>query len=59
MKVNHKVVIITGSSDGIGAEMARQLAQKHGSSLALVLAARNEDALKKWQQTAKLSVQCH
>ena len=39
-----KVIIITGASDGIGAEMARQLAQRAASSpdqLALVLAARN------------------
>jgi short-subunit dehydrogenase len=36
-----RVVIITGASDGIGAEMARQLAAKEGTGLALVLAARN------------------
>jgi len=36
-----RVVIITGASDGIGAEMARQLAAKEGNGLALVLAARN------------------
>ena len=36
-----RVVIITGASDGIGAEMARQLAAKEGAGLALVLAARN------------------
>ncbi|BBB58451.1 MULTISPECIES: SDR family oxidoreductase [unclassified Undibacterium] len=47
MKAKHKVVVITGSSDGIGAEIARQLAKKYGPSLALVLAARNEEALKK------------
>ncbi|MDO9193645.1 MAG: SDR family oxidoreductase [Undibacterium sp.] len=41
-----KVIIITGSSDGIGAEMARQLAAKYGSKLALVLAARNQDLLQ-------------
>ena len=36
-----KVVILTGASDGIGAEMARQLAQHHGPALGLVLAARS------------------
>ena len=36
-----RVVVITGASDGIGAEMARQLAQKQGAGVALVLAARN------------------
>jgi short-subunit dehydrogenase len=38
-------VVITGASDGIGAEMARQLAQSHGKAIALVLAARNALAL--------------
>jgi short-subunit dehydrogenase len=37
--------IITGASDGIGAEMARQLARQHGCQGALVLAARNADLL--------------
>ena len=37
-----KIIVITGASDGIGAEMARQLAQTHRSSVALVLAAHNE-----------------
>lgn len=41
-----KTIVITGASDGIGAEMARQLAHQHRSDLALVLAARNEDSLK-------------
>jgi short-subunit dehydrogenase len=40
-----RVVVITGSSDGIGAEMARQLAVTHGEAVGLVLAARNEVAL--------------
>ncbi|MES2943594.1 MAG: SDR family oxidoreductase [Pseudomonadota bacterium] len=41
-----KTIVITGASDGIGAEMARQLAARHGTDAALVLAARNEDRLK-------------
>ncbi len=41
-----KTFIITGASDGIGAEMARQLAQRHGSEAGLVLAARNEVLLE-------------
>ncbi|HEX8614959.1 MAG TPA: SDR family oxidoreductase [Telluria sp.] len=36
-----RVIVITGSSDGIGAEMARQLAARGGANVALVLAARN------------------
>ena len=40
-----KTIVITGASDGIGAEIARQLAQRHGAQAALVLAARNPDAL--------------
>jgi short-subunit dehydrogenase len=40
-----RVVIITGASDGIGAEIARQLAAKEGAGVALVLAARNTDML--------------
>ncbi|WAC72290.1 SDR family oxidoreductase [Roseateles sp. SL47] len=39
------VVIITGASDGIGAELARQWAQREGSKLSLVLAARSADKL--------------
>ncbi|QDL53914.1 SDR family oxidoreductase [Rhodoferax aquaticus] len=38
-------IIITGASDGIGAEMARQLAQTHASGVNLVLASRNGDTL--------------
>ncbi|MES2117973.1 MAG: SDR family oxidoreductase [Pseudomonadota bacterium] len=41
-----KVIIITGSSDGIGAEMARQLAAAHKDGVALVLAARNRAQLE-------------
>ncbi|MBI2768772.1 MAG: SDR family oxidoreductase [Burkholderiales bacterium] len=37
--------VITGASDGIGAEMARQLAKTHGTQAALVLAARSRDKL--------------
>ncbi|MDQ1812314.1 SDR family oxidoreductase [Massilia sp. CCM 9210] len=36
-----RVIVITGSSDGIGAEVARQLAARGGAGVALVLAARN------------------
>ncbi|WP_372827976.1 SDR family oxidoreductase [Polaromonas sp.] len=41
-----KSIVITGASEGIGAEMARQLARRHGAQLSLVLAARNEQALQ-------------
>lgn len=40
------VTIITGGSDGIGAEMARQLAAKQKAGAALVLAARSADKLE-------------
>jgi short-subunit dehydrogenase len=40
-----KAYIITGASDGIGAEMARQLAKVHGAQASLVLAARNQGKL--------------
>jgi short-subunit dehydrogenase len=40
-----KVIVITGASDGIGAEMARQLAKAYGVQAALVLAARNQAKL--------------
>lgn len=46
MSGQNKVIIITGASDGIGAEIARQLAKSGGRQTSLVLAARNEDALK-------------
>lgn len=41
-----RVVVITGASDGIGAEMARQLAAKEGAGIGLVLAARNAAQLE-------------
>ena len=40
-----RVIVITGASDGIGAEMARQLAASAGAGVALVLAARNRAQL--------------
>jgi short-subunit dehydrogenase len=40
------VFVITGASDGIGAEMARQLARGHGAGASLVLAARNREKLE-------------
>lgn len=40
-----RVIIITGASDGIGAEIARQLAAVGKANVALVLAARNEAML--------------
>jgi len=41
-----QVIVITGASDGIGAEMALQLATTHGARLALVLAARTAATLQ-------------
>jgi short-subunit dehydrogenase len=40
-----QVILITGASEGIGAEMARQWAQRAGAGVALVLAARNVERL--------------
>lgn len=40
-----EVIVITGASDGIGAEMARQIAATRSSSVQLVLAARSRDKL--------------
>ncbi len=42
-----KIIVITGASDGIGAEMARQLAAAGKAKTALVLAARSEFTLHK------------
>ena len=41
-----RVVVITGASDGIGAELARQLAASGGAGVALVLAARKQAMLE-------------
>lgn len=38
-----KTIVITDASDGIGAELARQLAQRHGTGAALVLAALKDE----------------
>lgn len=46
------VVLITGASEGIGAEMARQWAARGGAGTALVLAARNTERLE------AVAVQC-
>lgn len=40
-----QVTVITGASEGIGAELARQLAQSQGAAVALVLAARQASKL--------------
>jgi short-subunit dehydrogenase len=41
-----KIIVITGASEGIGAEIARQLAASHKAQLGLVLAARKLEALQ-------------
>ena len=48
-----RVVIITGASDGIGAELARQLAQEKSSQINLVLAARSKDKLEQVAQQCR------
>ncbi|MDP3821833.1 MAG: SDR family oxidoreductase [Burkholderiales bacterium] len=40
-----KIFVITGASDGIGAELARQIAAAHGAQAGIVLAARNREKL--------------
>jgi NADP-dependent 3-hydroxy acid dehydrogenase YdfG len=40
-----KIIVITGSSDGIGAELARQWAASGKAEVGLVLAARNANLL--------------
>ena len=41
-----KLHVITGASDGIGAELARQVAAAQGAQAALVLAARSDEKLR-------------
>jgi short-subunit dehydrogenase len=41
-----EIIVITGASEGIGAEIARQLAIAHQAGIGLVLAARKQDALQ-------------
>ena len=54
-----QVIVITGASDGIGGEMARQLARQHGKSLGLVLAARTAATLQTVAaQCEALGAQC-
>ena len=48
-----QVIVITGASEGIGAELARQLAKREKSRLALVLAARNLDKLEEVASTCR------
>src|SRR5688500_1175357 len=50
-----KVFIITGASDGIGAEIARQLAVAHGAQAGLVLAARSQEKLDAVAQRCRAS----
>jgi short-subunit dehydrogenase len=50
-----KVIVITGASDGIGAEMARQWAAHGRSDVALVLAARSVDKLEAVAQACRAS----
>lgn len=46
MSAPSQVVVITGASDGIGAELARQMAAASGAALGLVLSARSSTKLE-------------
>lgn len=48
-----QVVVLTGASDGIGAELARQWAAREREGLALVLAARSVDKLEAVAQACR------
>ncbi len=50
-----KVIVITGASDGIGAELARQLAAQHRADVGLVLAARKREGLQAVAQQCQAS----
>jgi short-subunit dehydrogenase len=51
--MSHRTLVITGASDGIGAEMARQWAERERSKIALVLAARSVDKLEAVAQSCR------
>jgi short-subunit dehydrogenase len=51
--MNVIVIVITGASDGIGAELARQWAARGRSDVALVLAARSVDKLEAVAQACR------
>jgi NAD(P)-dependent dehydrogenase (short-subunit alcohol dehydrogenase family) len=48
-----QIILITGASDGIGAELARQLAKQLGPDVHLVLAARQEALLQQVATTCQ------
>ena len=55
MSTPRQVVVITGASDGIGAELARQMAAASGATLGLVLCARSAHKL----EAVALACQAH